>query len=302
MSAHTGATALALYLAVWWWCIGIVLGGLAIVWIHNLTGGAWGEPLRAPLLGLARHVWILALLFVPVLVGLDVLYPWAADAARGALRWQGEIPAQEAAFKSRWLAPVGFIMRSVAVLASWVALAALSRHLRWTRSPRFAAAALIVFGLSVSIAAVDWIMSLMPVWYSSIFGLLVATSLACAGMACGVWMAARRGAPAHVLHDLGNLLLTCVLMWAYLAFMQYLIIWAEDLPHEITWYLARRAGGWPVLAWALALGHFCVPTLALLSRRTKRSATWLGAVAAGVLVMHALDVCWLVLPSIGART
>ncbi|QYY28520.1 MULTISPECIES: hypothetical protein [Cupriavidus] len=300
MSAHPGTTALALYLCAWWCCIGIVLGGLVMVWIHNLSGGAWGEPLRAPLLDLSRHTWLLALLFVPVLAGTTVLYPWATDAALGIRRWPHEIAPANAAFKSMWLTPLAFVLRGVVVLVVWIVLAAMSRSARWTRSARFAAAALIVYGITVSIAAVDWIMSLMPLWYSSVFGLLLATGQACAGLALGTWVAARRGARPQVLQDLGNLLLTAVITWTYLAFMQYLIIWAEDLPHETGWYLVRRHGIWPLLAWALALGHFVLPMLALLSRRLKRSPARLATVAATLLVMHLLDACWLVLPSTGA--
>jgi hypothetical protein len=300
MSTHVVATILALYLCAWWCCIGIVLGGLAMVWIHNLSGGAWGEALRAPLLDLARHTWLLALLFVPVLAGTTILYPWAADAALGVRRWPHEIAAGDATFKSMWLTPLGFVLRGVAVLAIWIVLAAMSRSARWTRSARFAAVALIVYGITVSIAAVDWVMSLMPLWYSSVFGLLLATGQACAGLAFGTWLAARHGAAPQVLQDLGNLLLTAVITWAYLAFTQYLIIWAEDLPHETAWYLVRRHGLWPVLAWVLALGHFALPMLALLSRRLKRSPAMLGAVAASLLVMHALNALWLVLPSTGA--
>lgn len=302
MSTHAVASLLALYLTAWWCGIGVVMGGLAIVWIHDLTGGAWGEPLRAPLLGMARHTWLLALLFVPILAGVGALYPWAADAARGAQRWAPDIPAHSAAFKSLWLSRTGFVIRGVAVLAVWVVLATMSQSGRHARSPRFAAAALIAYGLTVSIAAVDWIMSLMPLWYSSVFGLLLATGQACAGLALGTWLAARRGAPPPVLLDLGNLLMTAVITWAYLAFTQYLIIWAEDLPHEIGWYLVRRAGVWPLLAWVLALGHFALPMLALLSRRVKRSPPMLATVAAIVLVMHAVEACWLVLPSMGGHT
>ena len=296
------ATLLCLYLAAWWCCLGIVLGGLVVVWIHNLTGGAWGELLRAPLLELARYLWILALLFLPIPFGLATLYPWAATATQGVLRWKHEIPTHDAVFKSMWLTPEGFSLRSLAVLAVWLFLAAMSRSPRWTRSARFASAALVIYGVTVSIAAVDWIMSLMPLWYSSVFGLLLATGQACAGLALGTWMAARRRAPPQVLQDLGNLLMTAVITWAYLAFMQYLIIWAEDLPHEIAWYLARRDEFWPLMAWLLALGHFVLPTLALLFVRVKRSPGKLATVALTVLVMHALEACWLVFPSTAGRT
>jgi hypothetical protein len=91
-----------------------------------------------------------------------------------------------------------------------------------------------------------------------------------------------------------------VLTWAYLAFTQFLIIWAENLPHEIAWYLPRMQAGWLAVAWALALFHFFVPLLILLSRHAKRSARLLGQLAAALLAMHLLDAWWLVLPSVRA--
>lgn len=291
------------YLAVWWFCMGIAMGGLANVWVHNLTGGAWGEAIRGPLLEMGRVVWVGSLLFLPVLVALPYLYPWAVNPASGVARWAGELAPGPAQFKSAWLMPGFFVARSVVYLAIWSVLGWLSNRPSLCRSPAFSSAALIVYAISVSMAAFDWLMSLMPLWYSSIFGLVAGIGQMMSGMAMAVVLAAwlPRSAsqrPSHsVFHDLGNLMLTYVLLWTYLAFMQFLIIWAEDLPHEIAWYVPRLQSGWVVVAWMLVLLLFFGPLLILLSRNFKRTPKWLARLAAALLVMLLVDACWMVLPS-----
>lgn len=296
----------AAYLAAWWFCAGLVMGGLANVWVHNLTGGRWGEAIRAPVLELSRGMWLLALLFVPVLLGMHDLYAWTARSATGPQRWAGELVVQSAGFKSAWLTPWFFALRSLCYLAVWMLLAHLSRRPALLRSARFSAGALIVYGVTVSLAAIDWIMSLMPLWYSSVFGLLAGTGQMLTGMALAVLLAARdsqqgrqgRHVTPLVFRDLGNLLLMYVMSWAYLAFTQFLIIWAENLPHEIVWYIVRMRGGWLLIAWLLAIFHFFVPLLILLFRNAKEAPRKLAGLAVGLLVFHLLDVWWLILPSL----
>lgn len=294
---------LAAYLAAWWFSCGLVMGGLANVWVHNLSGGRWGETIRAPLLDLSRGMWLLALLFLPLLLGMHELYAWAAQAAAGPGRWAGELPARSAQFKSVWLTPWFFAVRSLCYLAVWTLLAHLSQQPAWQRSARFSAAALILYGVTVSLAAVDWIMSLMPLWYSSVFGLLAGTGQMLSGMALAVVLVTRRRpAPTTIVfRDLGNLLLMYVMTWAYLAFTQFLIIWAENLPHEIVWYVVRMQGGWLFVAWLLALFHFFAPLLILLFRNAKEAPVLLGWLAAGLLVFHLLDVWWMILPSLAVN-
>ena len=285
------------YLAVWWFWIGIAMGGLANVWLHNLTGGAWGEAIRTPLLQVGGSVWVGCLLFLPVLAGIPYLYPWAPHAESGVARWAGELSA--AGFKSMWLMPPLFMLRSILYLVIWSVLGIASRRPSLCRSPSFSAAALILYGVTVSLAAFDWIMSLMPLWYSSIFGMIAGTAQMMSGMAMAIVLAAFQAQrpPPSIFRDLGNLLLMYVMTWAYLAFMQFLIIWAENLPHEIAWYVPRLQSGWLVVAWMLVLLLFFVPLLILLSRSLKESARRLGWLAVGVLIMLLIDACWLVLPS-----
>jgi hypothetical protein len=286
---------LASYLAAWWFCLGALLGGLANVWLHNLTGGAWGEAIRGPLLRCARLTPLACLLFLPLLTGMEVLYPWAAPA--GSARWAGELSAPQ--FKQLWLTPAFFIGRSVAYLSLWSLLAWLSARPALQRSRALAAAGLIAYGFSASLAAVDWIMSLQPEWYSSVFGWLAATGQMLTGLALAVVLADREAA-RKVLPDLGNLLLMYVLAWAYLAYVQFLIIWAANLPHEIAWYLRRSAPLWRAVAWGLVVFHGALPLVILLSRHAKRAPRLLGGLACALLAAHLVDCWWLVIPSAGA--
>jgi hypothetical protein len=288
---------LASYLAAWWFWTGALLGGLANVWLHNLTDGAWGEAIRVPILRRARLIPLACVLFLPVLLGMDTLYPWAADAGAGMARWSGDFSAPH--FKNLWLSGPFFIGRSIGYLAVWSLLAWLATRPSLQRSRAMAAVGLLAYAFTVSLAAVDWIMSLQPEWYSSVFGWLAASGQMLSGLALAVVLLDREAA-RKVLPDLGNLLLMYVMTWAYLAYVQFLIIWAENLPHEIAWYLRRTAVGWKAVAWVLVVSHFAAPLLILLSRRAKRAPALVGALASALLAAHLLDCWWLVMPSAGA--
>jgi hypothetical protein len=293
--------ALASYLTAWLFALGLSLGALANLMLHALTGGRWGVPLYPALIVAVRLLPLLALLSIPLLVGADVLYPWASGA-----------PHTLPAGKSWWLNRNFFMGRWIVYLLIWNVLGA--AWLRAWRAGRSAASAhrltvisaagLIVYGFTMSLAAVDWIASLVPQWKSSGFGLLVITGQMLAAMAFSIAVAARRDEAGNGDMarqdgiDLGNLLLMYVLLWAYLAFTQFLIIWAENLPHEISWYVPRLQTGWRWLGVFLVIFHFFVPLLILLSRHAKRSPQLLGRLAIAILIAHLVDVVWLVLPSL----
>jgi hypothetical protein len=289
------------YLFAWLFLLAISLGAMANLMVHSLTGGRWGEPVRPAWIAATRLLPLVAILFIPILLGMARLYPWVE--APGA-----------------YLNVPFFVARSIAYLAIWVALsAAFLRADRANVDPasggsvrarRIAATGLIVYALTVSLAAVDWIASLTPHWYSSAFGLVVATGQMLAGAAFGVAAASGSfGALARVprpvpdepvrlrFHDLGNLLLMYVLTWAYLAYTQFLVIWSENLPHEIRWYVPRVQTGWAALGIFLVAFHFFLPLLILLSRAAKRSPAFLGAIAVGLLAAHLADAFWLVVPT-----
>lgn len=288
--------------------LGISLGCLAILMLQHLSGGVWGFVIRRLLEAATRVFPLLALLFVPLLFGLHQLYPWAdpAKVAHDSLLQH----------KAAYLNVPFFLARAVFYFALWCGAAHLLS--RWSleqdqvprgvlrdRMQGFSAIGLLLYGLTTTFSAIDWVMSLDPHWYSTIYGMLFMAGGAVAGMALCIAMASLLAkyrpmsdvlAPGHF-HDLGKLLLAFVMIWAYFSFSQFLIIWSGNLPEEITWYKVRLAGGWKVVGLALLLFNFVLPFLLLLSRDLKRQGRALALVAATVLAMRYVDVYWLVAPS-----
>jgi hypothetical protein len=297
--------ALQSYLFVWWFLLGIPLGSLAILAVHNLTGGRWGELIRPALEAALRMLPVTLLLSIPLWLGLSDLYVWARPE---------DVSASPLLQTKAWyLDPVFFLARAAIYAVVWLALSHFLGKWSLARAPgtdpaaaqRMRAASaigLLVYGVTVTFAAVDWIMSLSPQWYSTTFGLLsgIGQSLCAFSFAivCAVWLF--RGEHDDLpgtFQDLGNLLLMFVMTWAYLAFTQYLIIWAEDLPNEIVWYLPRVQTSWRLVAIFLVVFHFALPFLVLLSRRAKRAPQSLGILAAMLLFAHLVDSFWLVTPT-----
>ncbi|MDD5328610.1 MAG: hypothetical protein PHX38_01285 [Sulfuricella sp.] len=281
------------WLFAWLFFLGLSLGGMALVLIHNLTGGAWAEPVRPLFEGALRLFPLSALLAVPLLFRLPELYPWMRPADPELL--------ELVRHKAWYLNDAFFGMRAAIYFSIWIALA------RLLRAPPAGAASVravssagfILYALTTTFAAIDWIMSITPQWRSTGFGLLVGagqTLAALAGAVAGAAWSGRGGRDA--LHDLGNLLLVLVMVWAYLAFMQFLIIWMEDLPDEIAWYAPRLQTSWRGLALFLVLANLVLPFLALLSRGVKRSPRALAAVAGVLLFACLADTFWLVMPSL----
>lgn len=264
------------YLFAWLLFLGLALGAMANLMLHNLTGGNWGIALRPAFTAAARLVPLAALLGIPVLIGMRALYPIG-----------------DGGWFSAWF----FIARSVAYLVTWSTLAAIVGE-----SVALSAIGLIVYVFTISLAATDWIAALVPQWYSSALGLVVGAGQMLGAMALAVAYVGlsaprdERGGELYI--DFGNLLLMYVLTWAYLAFMQFLIIWVGNLPREIAWYVPRLQTGWVVLAVILVVFHFFAPLGLLLFRSMKRAPFLIGTLAAALLAMHALDVYWLVAPSV----
>ncbi len=291
----------ASWLVAWWYVLGLALGGMVNAWIHRLSGGRWGEALRPAALAAARRLPWLLVLFLPVALGMASIYPWMADPSGG---WAHGM--SRPAFVAAWLDPVAFAVRAALYAALWWML---SRPTMLDSKGR-SAAALAVYLLSVTLASVDLLMSLVPGWYSTAFGLVVASGQALGGTALGVLLLARRprlvpppeaGKPP-LWRDYGNLLLMWLMTWAYVAFMEFLVIWAEDLPHEIAWFLPRLRTGWSAVGVALVLLQFALPLLALLQRRLKDRPGRLAAVAALLLGTQLLNTAWLVLPSVAPHS
>ncbi|HEX9273849.1 MAG TPA: hypothetical protein VGA01_16735 [Candidatus Binatia bacterium] len=296
------------YLSAYIFWIGIPVGALALLMLHHLVGGRWGFMIQRVLEAAIETLPLMALLFIPLLFGLADLYPWA----------QTEVVAADPLLqqKAAYLNIPFFIARAVAYFAVWIVLGRLlvTWSLQQDRSAddtltlrlqRLSGPGLVLYGLTVSFAVIDWIMSLEPKWYSTIFGMIFMVSFGLAAMALAI-LATRfletEKPLAQVVspdrwHDLGNLLLALVMFWAYLNFSQFLLIWSENLAEEIPWYLHRIGGGWEWVAVALILFQFALPFILLLSRNTKRGSRTLAAVAAAILFMHWLDILWMVVPS-----
>lgn len=286
------------YLLGWSLWLGVALGAFMFLCVHHLVGGRWGAAIRPPLAAACETLPLLALLFVPIALGVRAIFPWADDAFMQAT----PLRAAKAAYFDGGL----FLARSATALALWSVLGFMLARVRPGRlRPGLAALGLVVYFLTITTASVDWILSLDPDMSTSAFGLDIAMGNAVAGLAVVVLTAAvlaGRGPraprlPSDRVHDLGTLLFASVMLWAYVAFSQYLLVWAGDLPRESAWYLARLRGPWLWTGWSLVALHFAAPFLLLLFRPIKRSLPSLAALAAGLVAMHFVELCWLMLPA-----
>jgi len=296
------------YLLAFLYFFGLALGSMAILMIHHIAGGAWGASVRRILESSVGTIPLLALFFVPIALGIHHLYEWSHEAEVAH-----DVVLQA---KSAYLNTPFFLIRAVLYFAVWITMATLLR--RWSleqdhsddprvtlRLELLSRGGLVIYGLTVTFAAIDWIMSLTPHWFSTIYGLLVMGGQGVAAFAlvipCAVMLSRQRGlahffGPAQF-HDLANLMLAFLMIWAYLAFSQLLIIWYGNLPEETAWYLQRSEGGWRAIGYGLVLFHFAIPFAVLLSRRLKRTGPKLAGL--WLLAMRFVDLYWLVGPAFG---
>jgi hypothetical protein len=295
------------YLAAYMLVLGATLGCLALGMIHQLSGGAWGVVTRRLFGAASRVLPVLTLLFLPIAIGMPQLYEWThADAVGSDEVLLG---------KQLYLNTPFFLVRALLYFAVWNALAFFLN--RWSlqqdhdpdpaiarRMQRTSGGGLVAYVLTASFASYDWLMSLDPHWFSTIYGVLIigghGVTALCVLVIALVWLSRRPPldtivTPGHF-HDLGNLLLAFVMLWAYFSFSQYLIIYSANLPEEITWYTRRLHTGWRFVGIALILFHFAVPFLILLSRVAKREPATIFRVAAGLLVVRLVDLIWLIAP------
>ncbi len=296
------------YLTAYLFWVGGALGCLALLMIQHVTGGAWGVAIRRLLESGARTLPVMAILFIPIALGLDRLYEWA----------QPEHVAHDPLLqrKALYLNVPFFLGRAALYFLAWtLAARALSRwSLRQDESFDPAPSArlellsrggLVVLGLTMTFASIDWAMSLEPHWFSTIYGVLFMGGSTLTAFALVIPVAALLAThpptagriTTDQLSDLGKLLLAFVMLWAYFNLSQFLIIWSANLPEEITWYLARTRGGWQWVALAIVAFHFALPFVLLLSRRLKRRASSIATVALVLIVMRFIDVFWLIAPA-----
>jgi hypothetical protein len=296
------------YLTSWLFVTSLSVGALAWLMLQHLTGAVWSVAVRRLLENLARPLPWIALGFIPIVLNVKGIYTWA-DPQRLAAD-------AELARKAVWLNPPMFLARAAAYLVIWALVAGIlgrqsSRQDR-TGDPALigsmratSARGLIVLGLTTGSAAFDWIMSLDLRWVSTIFGVYFWTGSLLGSLAAIILTSLcvrslgslRQMITVEHLHDLGKLLFSFVVFWAYIAFSQYFLIWYANLPEETGWYVTRRSGSWNTLSWGLFFGHFLVPFVILLSRAVRRDPFWLGFMAVWVLAFHYVDLYWLIMPA-----
>lgn len=298
------------------WLLGVLfilsfaLGSLSLLMMQHLSGGQWGLVGRRIFEAGCRTLFLVAILFLPLFFGLPRLFEWAQPEAVEHSR----VLQAKAPYLNWWF----FIVRAVIYFVFWGGCVWLLN--KWSGeqdrgeavtkrdSIRFrmvSGPGLVFLVLTVTLASIDWIMSLEPEWFSTIFGLLTITGYGLTAFAFTIVVLALvyRDNPEgsfiskRHFHDYGKLLLTFIMLWAYLSFSQFLIIWAGNLPEEIPWYVERIRGSWGAVAILLIVGHFALPFTMLLSANLKKRSTTIARVAIFVLVMRFVDLLWYVTPA-----
>jgi hypothetical protein len=296
------------YLIGYMLVLGFSLGAMALLMLGHLTGGNWWMIGRRVMEAAIGNIPLLTILFLPIWLGRYNLYIWL-DPAYVATH-------HAVAAKGAYLNDHFWTLRAVIYFAIWNLWAFQLRRGSlqqdgdnsprvWQRLKTWSAPGLLVYGLTITLACTDWIMSLDPAWYSTIFGMffMISEMLSVMALMIVILCSLREFAPYDAilgpdkLHDYGKLMLAFTMVWAYFSFSQWLIIWAGNLPEEITWYLDRIHGGWQTVALALVFLQFALPFSLLLSRELKRDARKLVPVALLVLSMRYVDLYWLVAPN-----
>jgi hypothetical protein len=296
------------YLFAYLFWLGLSLGCLCVAMIHHLTGGRWGDVTRRFLEAGYMTLPLMAVLFLPILAGLRALYPWmqpAEIANNDVLR-----------HKAHYLNVPGFVGRAIFYFLVCIVMAVFLR--KWSREQdrttdltptrrarKLSGPGVVVYSVIVTFASVDWLMSLEPDWYSTIFPVIICGGQILSTIAFAIIMLSWfQDYPPFVgrvesgqFHQLGNLLLTFVMFWTYVSFGQILIIWSGNLPHEIVWYLHRIAGGWKWIAGFLAMFNFFLPFFLLLFRGSKKKVPALVSLATVVFICQVINSYWMVEPS-----
>lgn len=296
------------WLVAYLYWLAAALGSTAMLMMQYISGGRWGAAIRRPLEAAAANVPLMALFFVPVALGISSLYPWADPAVvagSAALQW-----------KAPYLNPTMFCLRAVIYFAIWISLS--TRLVAWSRqqdvegnSDKLAGKfsllshmGIILWLITMSLAAIDWAMSIEPAWFSHIYGLMFAGAQILTALVLAVVVSARMADHKPVstvlnagrFHDLGKLMLAFTMVWTYFQLSQFLIIWGANLPEEVEWYIVRNKGGWQYLTYFLFTFHFVVPFSLLLSRGRKKKPMSIAAVAGLLLVMRYVDLYWWISP------
>jgi hypothetical protein len=280
----------------------VAVGSFAILMLHHMVGGRWGFVIRRSLEAASRTLPLLALLFIPLAIGHSDphLYPAVTGSS----------------FKALYLSPPFYFARAAIYFASWIIIAYFLNKLsaRQDEYPdrsllrslhNLSAPGLLIYCVTISWASFDWVMSLEPKFFSTIFGMIFIVMPALAAMAFAIIVALllSKYEPLSAVitplrfNDLGNLLLTFIMLWAYLSFSQFLIIWAGNLQDENFWFTVRGTGEWMWVSLFIILFHFAVPFVLLLNRPVKRHMSVLAWVGTGMIIMTWIDLYWFIMPA-----
>lgn len=299
----------ASYLVAYAFFVTLTLGALFFVMLQHLTGAAWSVTMRRMAENVMAAIPLGAVLFLPIAFGLPSLYEWARPEAVAA------DPVLQG--KAAFLNPQFFLLRTALYFALWTLWAwklyrnsVRGRGLQACQSSqRWSAPGMIMLTVTVALAGFDWLMSLDPHWYSTMFGVYVYSGAALAFIAALILIllafrqagVLRTSVNREHYHDLGKWLFALTVFWAYIAFSQYMLIWYANLPEETAWFRDRLVGSWRGVSLLLVVGHFLVPFFVLISRAAKRRLGLLGAAAAWVLFMQYTDLYWIAMPIFSKR-
>ncbi len=307
----------ASYLVGYMGVLGICLGALFFTMLQHITRAGWSISVRRLAENMMATLPFMLLLFVPIVVGFDhIFHHWThAQLVEGQPGYDAVI-----AGKSAWLNKTAFFVRVGIYFTIWIGLATYFRRASLKqdetgdpaislRLSRLAAPGLLLFALSITFASFDWIMSIDPHWFSTIFGVTYFSGSAMAFFAFTILMAKWLGAKGYLreaitvehYHDLGKLLFTFVVFWTYTNFSQYMLIWYANLPEETRWFADRAEGGWGAIGTILVFGHFFIPFAFLLSRHIKRNTVTLCIGSVFLLVIHCFDMQFLILPPLAGH-
>jgi len=299
--------------------LGLTVGSLGLLMLQHLTGGIWGMVIRRPLEAASRNIFLMLILFIPILMGMKYLYS-GNDSETGWLNAPKEGEHALTSWQQGYLTPGGFVTRAVIYFAIWIVLMVVFNN--WSkqqdqsngeglkqRMKALAAPGVILYILAMTFAAIDWVMSLSPRWASTIYGFLFVAgqAIAAMGLMIAVIVLLAGSEPFNGvikkrhLHDLAKLLFAFNMLWAYFAFSQLLIIWSGNQPEEITFYRSRLNGQWGVVAVIVLLFSFAIPFLLLLSRDVKRTASLVSKIAVWMIFMRLVDLYWMTRPEFTSR-
>jgi hypothetical protein len=295
------------YLVGFFFWFGMGMGCLVLLMIHLVSGGAWGVMIRRPLEAGTRTLYVMWLLFLPLLILAPKLYFWADPAHAADKIVQAKHLYLNLPFLwIRWLIYGVVWLGLTTLLNKWSRLEDETKSWKYSSAlEKLSGPGIVAYFFTITFCAVDYLMSLDVTWASTIYGFLVAAGQALSAMSLVVAVLILLGKYAPMdhaitkrhLHDLGKLMLALVMFWAYLSFSQYLIIYSANLPQEITWYVRRLNGGWQWVGLILLLFHFALPFALLLSQTLKKNPKTISSIAIFIICIRIVDIFWLVEPN-----